>query len=167
MYIIQKNRNDTTKRATIVAISLLAKNSLQPISHPPLPAHIGTHGPKSIFQTGATLLASRLPIAQCLAESPSALACRRLPSPPPGAALRTQLPAASARPLGVRRLRPRAQDAPRSRLEHTQGPGFGRLPRAPSRRSRTGPQGAGLPCCTGPPRTCTRAQGRAGSQPEK
>ena len=86
---------------------------------------------------------------------------QRRPPPPP------RLPAAIAWPFVARRLFPRAQAAPRSRLEHAQGPDFGRLPRAPSKRSRAGPQGAGLPCCTGLPRTCTRTQSRARSQPEK
>ena len=60
---------------------------------------------------------------------------QRRPPPPP------RLPAAIAWPFVARRLFPRAQAAPRSRLEHAQGPGFGLLPTAPSRRSRTGPQG--------------------------
>ena len=84
---------------------------------------------------------------------------------PAGRRLEHQLPAASARPLGARRLRPRAQAASRSRLKHAQGPDFGHLPRAPSKHSRAGPQGTGLTCCTGLPRT--RAQGRARSQPKK
>ena len=82
---------------------------------------------------------------------------------------RLEHPAASGQRPAARRSSPAppAQAASRSRLKHAQGPDFGRLPRAPSKHSRAGPQGTGLPCCTGLPRTCTRTQGRARSQPKK
>ena len=120
--------------------------------------------PKSqILILAATLAAA---VSQLLSGGLVAPAGRRL-EPPAASGRRLQLPAASARPLGARRLRPRAQATSRSRLKHAQGPDFGRLPRAPSKHSRAGPQGTGLPCCTGLPRTCTRTQGRARSQPKE
>ena len=103
-------------------------------------------------------------LAATLAAAVSQLLSGGLVAP---AGRRLEHPAASGQRPAARRSSPSPQRAgraaPRSRLAHAQGPGFGRLPRGPSRRTGAGPQGAGapprratggrVPCCTGPPRT--------------
>ena len=52
MYLIEKNKNNTTKQASVVPISTLAQKSSSPA---PPPAHTSSCGPKTMFQTAWNL----------------------------------------------------------------------------------------------------------------